>query len=62
MEDVLHVCMRRQDSQANLEINRRKWEMNNKKTIEGKAKTKNGVKRMLFVVLTIFLEVLLIFF
>ncbi len=36
--------------------------MDNKKTIEGKAKTKNGVKRMLFVVVTIFLEVLLIFF
>ncbi len=36
--------------------------MNNKNTVEGKAKTKNGVKRMIFVVLTIFLEILLIFF
>ncbi len=36
--------------------------MNTEKTVEGKAKTKNGVKRMLFVVLTIFLEILLIFF
>ncbi len=36
--------------------------MNHKKTVEGQAKTKNGVKRMMFVVLTIFLEVLLIFF
>ncbi len=36
--------------------------MNNQTTMEGSAKTRNGVRRMLFVVLTILLEIVVIFF